>query len=1080
MLELYSKYINYKSNLYNIRRNMGRNRRIKMLAMVCILFSVSISTSYANVVNSYNFKNITVEDGLSQSTVETIYQDSKGYIWIGTNDGLDRYNGYDFKYYKHDKDDDNSIANNYIVDIIEDKDGYIWVSTINGLSRINVEKDEIKNYYTENANLSDNNLWQILYTKENKLLVSTINGLNIYDEKSDTFKRILQSELPSQFIYSLNEDSNGDIWVGTDKGLVQLDNDLKVIKSYEDTIGESEVYNVYDDLRGNLWVCTLGDGLFRIDLNDKSVKNYRTSSNSSSIISNTIRDAINDAQGNLWLATDKGLCSFEYKTDRFTAYSKKSYERNTLVDNLIFCLYKDRSGTIWAGTYNGISIFNPDSNFMHFKSDPYDDNTMSGDVIHGIYKDDNLVWMGTSEQGVNIMDGDNFKYLSTQNSDLLSNNIQDITGYKNKIFIGTNDGLSVLDKNDNYKITNYTDKEGLPSNKIRSLFVDSKGNLFIGTNNGLCVLDSNNKLIDITYIFDRMGVSDRFIRAVFEDSKGNYYIGCFLEGGLIKINPNTKEYKVYKNIEHDETSISSNCIRYINEDLNGNILVGTSYGLNILDVEKDTFKSYTEKDGLINNIVYGVLVDDDNNIWMSTNRGISRFSQNYNTFQNFTIADGLQSSEFNGRSCFKADTGYMYFGGVNGFNAFNPSNVDVNGFIPKVMLDTFEVNGVNLEDRSNIKLKYNENNIKVSLFTTNYINTKTMQYYYTLNGQNNGWNTTKNNSIVFANLSPGDYTLKIKAKNQHGLMSNINVIKFTIKPPFWRSNLAVCLYLLIIILAVLKSRYQVKKLDRLVSERTDELRAQMKKNEELYKSNEALYEKVLKLEKNKNNYFVNLSHELRTPLNVLSSINQLIKEFSKNDSFITPDKLVYYMDIMQRNTHRLLNLINNIIDNTKIENDSYILNKEDIDIVYLVEETVFDMKDYIQGQGLEFIFDTDIEEKIINCDKSEIERCIVNLVGNAAKFTPKGGLIQVIVSDLDDKVKISVKDNGIGISEENQRLIFDRFNQVVDKNSESKGGSGLGLTITNQLISLHGGDIYVESEVGVGSEFVIILPLGCD
>ena len=376
---------------------MGRNRRIKMLAMVCILFSVSISTSYANIVNSYNFKNITVEDGLSQSTVETIYQDSKGYIWIGTNDGLDRYNGYDFKYYKHDKDDDNSIANNYIVDIIEDKDGYIWVSTINGLSRINVEKDEIKNYYTENANLSDNNLWQILYTKENKLLVSTINGLNIYDEKSDTFKRILQSELPSQFIYSLNEDSNGDIWVGTDKGLVQLDKNLKVIKSYKDTIGESEVYNVYDDLKGNLWVCTLGDGLFRIDLNDKSVKNYRTSSNSSSIISNTIRDAINDAQGNLWLATDKGLCSFEYKTDRFTAYSKKSYERNTLVDNLIFCLYKDRSGTIWVGTYNGISIFNPDTNFMHFKSDPYADNTMSGDVIHGIYKDDNLVWMGTSE-----------------------------------------------------------------------------------------------------------------------------------------------------------------------------------------------------------------------------------------------------------------------------------------------------------------------------------------------------------------------------------------------------------------------------------------------------------------------------------------------------------------------------------------------------------------------------------------------------------------------------------------------------------------------------------------------------------
>ena len=183
---------------------------------------------------------------------------------------------------------------------------------------------------------------------------------------------------------------------------------------------------------------------------------------------------------------------------------------------------------------------------------------------------------------------------------------------------------------------------------------------------------------------------------------------------------------------------------------------------------------------------------------------------------------------------------------------------------------------------------------------------------------------------------------------------------------------------------------------------------------------------------------------------------------------------------MDRNCSRLLSLINNLIDHTKIENNSYIINKKDEDIVYLVEETVLDMKDYIEEKGLELIFDTDVEEKVIRCDKVDIERCIINLVGNAVKFTPKGGLIEVIVSDLDDKVKISVKDNGIGISEENKRLIFDRFNQVVDKNAESKGGSGLGLTICKQLITLHCGDIYVESEVGVGSEFIIILPVSCD
>ena len=339
-----------------------------------------------------------------------------------------------------------------------------------------------------------------------------------------------------------------------------------------------------------------------------------------------------------------------------------------------------------------------------------------------------------------------------------------------------------------------------------------------------------------------------------------------------------------------------------------------------------------------------------------------------------------------------------------------------------------------------------------------------------LDGLSNDWNETKNNSIEFANLSEGDYTLRIKAKTQHGVVGEESIVKFTIKPHFLKSKLAMCLYLLLIVVWLIRNQYRVDKLDRLVNEKTVDLRYQMDKNKELFK-------KVLTLEQNKNNYFINLSHELRTPLNVLTIINQLIKNLCQKEVFITPEKLSYYMDIMDRNTSRLLNLINNLIDNSKIENNSYVLTKKDEDIVYLVEETVLDMKDYIEEKGIELIFDTDIEEKTVRCDKTEIERCIINLVGNAVKFTSEGGLIEVTIKDLDDKVKISVKDSGIGISEENKRLIFDRFNQVVDKSAELKGGSGLGLTISKQLITLHGGDIYVESEVGVGSEFIIILPV---
>ena len=746
------------------------NKKLKkILTMVCIISFISISTSYANIIENFNFKNITIEDGLSQSTVKTIYQDIKGYIWVGTDAGLNRYNGYEFKQYKHDEYNKNSISHNYIIDITEDKNGHIWVSTISGLTRIDTDKDEIKNYYSEkdNGNLLDSNRWRLLTTKEGKLIVFGINGVNLYDEEKDTFNSIALKEnnLNTAVIYSEEEDSNGHIWVGTDKGLVELDKNLNLIKSYEDTIGEVEVYNIYDDLKGNLWVCTLGNGLFRINLNDKSIKNYKNSRSASSILSNNIRDVISNS---------------------------------------------------------------------------------SGDSIYGIYKDDdNLLWLGTSEQGINIINEKEVKYLHTENSNLLSNTIIDITGYENKVFIGTNNGLSVLVKdNESYTITNYTEKEGLPSNKITYLFIDSKGSLFIGTSNGLAILDSNNKLIDVTYILDDIGVSDKFIGAIYEDSRENYYIGCFLGGGLIKINPNTKEYKIYKNIDNDETSLSNDCIIFINEDLDGNILVGTSYGLNILDVNKDTFKRYTEKDGLINNTIYGILVDDSNKIWISTNEGISALCTKENIFENFTIIDGIQSNEFNGRSCFKDNNGNMYFGGINGFNFFHPNNIEISQFKPNIIIDSVQVNGVNRKDISNTKLKHNEHNIKINFFTN-------------------------------------DYTL---------------------------------------------------------------------------------------------------------------------------------------------------------------------------------------------------IFDTDVEEKIVRCGKTEIERCIINLVGNAVKFTPEGGLIEVTIKDLDDKVQISVKDNGIGISEENTKLIFDRFNQVVDENAEVKGGSGLGLTISKQLITLHGGHIYVESEVGIGSEFIIILP----
>lgn len=339
---------------------------------------------------------------------------------------------------------------------------------------------------------------------------------------------------------------------------------------------------------------------------------------------------------------------------------------------------------------------------------------------------------------------------------------------------------------------------------------------------------------------------------------------------------------------------------------------------------------------------------------------------------------------------------------------------------------------------------------------------------YKLEGVSDSWDISRSNNINYSDLAPGTYTLKIKARSYSGKVSDESAVKFIIKLPIWKSKAAILIYLIIITIVIYRTINSVKRLDNLVKNKTLQLTKEMEKNDKLLK-------KVIELEKRKNNYFVNLSHELRTPLNVISSTEQLVTELNKSKDGIGKSKLNGCMQVVRRNTKRLLNLINNIIDTAKIESGSYQLNIREHDIVYIVEEATLSLKDYIERKGIELIIDPEMEEKIIKCDEHEIERCIVNLVSNAAKFTPEDGTIEVTIEDLDEKVKIIVKDTGIGIDKKYHDSIFNRFNQVIDQGTESKGGSGLGLTITKQIIDMHGGQISVESELGKGCKFIIIL-----
>lgn len=1063
-------------------KTMNKKYIIYMLLLIILLITTNIV--YVSAYNNINFKNITSEDGLSQGTVETIIQDDQGYIWLGTNDGLCRYNGYKFKIYKHDEELENSITNNYIVDIKQDNSGNIWVGTANGLSKIDTKTDLITNYNMndEEKSLSHYNIGDILITKSGDVLVGTSDGLNIYNEKKDEFYRIFNkdSDLSSQFIRSLAEDENQNIWVATNNGIDKIDiKNNKNIISFKTghgkfDISENDIYVVRYDPKGYIWAGALKEGLNRIDINTNEVKQYKNDDrDEKSPPGNHVKDILRDSSGNLWVGTDNGLAKYNEQTENFATYKNKIYDKTSLVNDEVFSIQEDESGLIWVGTYAGISMFDPNTNIEHYKKDLFDENSISDNSIHGIYEDkDGLLWVSTNSKGVNVINRKNYnvKHLNKTSKDypISDDNINDIVGIDNKIFIATKNGLNEVDK-DLKTINIYNTEDGICNNNITALFTDSKKNVWIGTANGISVLNTNtNEIIDITDILTNHNIEDQYIKVIYEDSKGNYWVGCFIDGGLVKIDPNKRTIENYRNKKEDKTSISSNNIRSIVEDKNGNLYIGTSYGLNKLNESNNTFERYSEKDGLSNNTVYGLLVDDNNNLWASTNLGISKLDTNTMTFETFNIIDGFQGNEFNGRAYYKNKSGELFFGGINGLNIFRTNDINRSRYVPTVIFDEFKVNGKVYKDINNQEFKYNENTINISVFISNYKNTKNIQYMYKLEGVSDSWDISRSNNINYSDLAPGTYTLKIKARSYSGKVSDESAVKFIIKLPIWKSKAAILIYLIIITIVIYRTINSVKRLDNLVKNKTLQLTKEMEKNDKLLK-------KVIELEKRKNNYFVNLSHELRTPLNVISSTEQLVTELNKSKDGIGKSKLNGCMQVVRRNTKRLLNLINNIIDTAKIESGSYQLNIREHDIVYIVEEATLSLKDYIERKGIELIIDPEMEEKIIKCDEHEIERCIVNLVSNAAKFTPEGGTIEVTIEDLDEKVKIIVKDTGIGIDKKYHDSIFNRFNQVIDQGAESKGGSGLGLTITKQIIDMHGGQISVESELGKGCKFIIIL-----